>query len=156
MVINTTDDMLKEENKYCKYCFNVIHKEAKVCPFCNKYQNKLFNNIFSINSVTTIISILLLILSFFQYRDSSIEKTEALNASTKSKLALEKIRVIEKSISRDRIFVSDNTKYLSLISQILIREVPWSGRTQGQLDTLNGYFKHIREINSEFLKAKLK
>ncbi len=79
----------KEVN--CKYCYESIHRKAKVCSHCGKYQNIFFNNIFSINTLTTIISILLLVLAYFQYRDSSIEKENSQEASKTSSLALEKV-----------------------------------------------------------------
>lgn len=84
-------DSPAEITKNCKYCFEKINQKAKVCFRCGKHQNRFFNSIFSINALATFISFLLLVLAFFQYRDSSIEKKKALEASNISKLALQKV-----------------------------------------------------------------
>ncbi len=140
----------------CKYCIEKIDQKAKVCYHCGKYQKKFFNNIFSVNALTTIISICLLVLSFFQYRDSSIEKANAIEASEASKLALGKITEIEKRISNDGEYISNSIKSLGSISEILSRPPQWEGLSRATTDSLNLFFKILNKNYSEYRKNKLK
>lgn len=114
-------ESVTSELNNCEYCQNSIPSNAKVCHYCGKYQNKLFNNIFSINAVTTIISLLLLVLAYFQYRDSNIEKQQSIEASRNAKLALEKVEQTEQRILLIRDDIVKTSQAFIEVAEILPR-----------------------------------
>lgn len=136
----------------CKYCQSSIHSKAKVCHYCGKYQNKLFNNIFSINAVTTFISILLLALAYFQYRDSNIEKEKSIEASRNAKLALEKVKQTEQRILLIRDDIVKTSQAFIEVAEILPRSTGYGAglsdedhqKLKKYSDSLNVIIKRLK------------
>jgi hypothetical protein len=150
----------KEEQKKvklinCKYCCSPIHTEAKVCQYCGKYQKKLFNNIFSINATTTIISLLLLVLSFFQYRDANIEKGKSIEAANNANLALHKVTETENRILLIKNDIIKTSQAFIEIAEILPRSTGYgAGLSKEDHQKLNTYSDSLNVLISRLKNNK--
>ncbi len=71
--------------KRCVHCNEVIHSNAKVCRHCKKDQHRFTLNA---NLIANIISLLLLVVSIFQFKESRQERIEASQALTSAEDAL--------------------------------------------------------------------
>jgi len=90
-----------KEKKTCKYCVEEIHIKAKVCKHCGRNQNKWISAIKYIN----IISIIMLLLSILQYRDSKEERAKASEALDSAKIVMRDINIIKKNIDSVNVFI---------------------------------------------------
>ena len=139
----------------CKYCCTQIHPEAKVCQYCGKYQKKIFNNIFSINALTTIISILLLVFSFLQYRDSNIEKGKSEEAANNANLALQKVKETENRILLIKNDIVKTSQAFIEIAEILPRSTGYgAGLSKEDHQKLKAYSDSLNILISRLKNKK--
>jgi hypothetical protein len=92
------NDTSVNEQFNCFYCQQLIPIKAKVCHHCNKYQSRIFNNVLSINAVTTLISLVFLAIAFFQYLDSRTEKENSIEAAKNANYALQQVQKVEQRV----------------------------------------------------------
>jgi len=80
-----------EEAKYCVSCCSKIHLKAKVCPHCNNYQSRIYRFLSDITPLSSfvivLVSIGMLIVSIYQFKEARNETIKASEAVKEAQLA---------------------------------------------------------------------
>lgn len=84
--LETANNNLIIQNKPCKYCKEQIIIDAKVCNKCGRHQNR-FWQYFRFEQLGLLLTIVLIILSYFQYEKASNEASDANVALKRATLA---------------------------------------------------------------------
>jgi lipopolysaccharide export LptBFGC system permease protein LptF len=100
------------KTKKCKYCFSEIDKNATICRVCGSDQSKIWFMVIRLGIIVTIVSIipaLFSISSFFQYRETKLQRIKAeeannsaLKAQKQAEKALEAAQKSEQAVINTR------------------------------------------------------
>lgn len=83
----------------CRYCKEQINENAKVCFHCGHYQNNIQYIKYFATGISIVLSIGLLVVSIWQYREARNERIKAQEALVQAQEALVRAQKAEKKIT---------------------------------------------------------
>jgi hypothetical protein len=83
----------------CRYCKEQINENAKVCFHCGHYQNNIQYIKYFATVISIVLSIGLLVVSIWQYREARNERIKAQEALVQAQEALMRAQKAEKKIT---------------------------------------------------------
>ncbi len=95
--------------KRCKHCKEAIQGDAEICKHCNRHQGKIWSLVNHISNTAGVVTILLFIVSLFQYYDSRQERIKAQEAMDTATKLYNRVDSLNRKLNSTIQFVNKTT-----------------------------------------------